>query len=192
MKTKSALILLITFSSTVLLLSCTSFKGQKKKMINEWTGFAEISFDSNYIPNSNSFPFSDSLVTFYKSSDSNNYINISLNDSFAVIDGLYFYQNRAFVVDWTPLKAGKEYIVLWTYSTREDLELREALKRKASNPQDSLSGNSYCLEMFDVTKDREIIFLKDIDFKGDSMFCQVESDLVMSVKQHLALKKLKP
>gem|GEM_PF-1851000 len=175
--------------SCIVLSSCTSYKSNKKKMIAKWEGYAEIAFDSNYYPGSQNFPFSDSLDGFYKSFKDKNYIQIELNDSFAVVNHLSFYRNRVFTIDWTPLKAGKDYIVLWAYTTREDVDFRELLKQKTINTFDTMSGGVFCLELFDVTKDREILFLKDIKLKNNSFICRLEMDLVVAARQKLTLQK---
>jgi len=183
----------IFLSLLFILLSCTSYKSQKMKMIGKWEGSCQISFDSTYIPKSKSFPYSDSLQLYYKNFGAKNFIKLELNDSFAIISRLNFYQNRVFAIDWTPLKAGNDYIVLWCYKNESDFQLLEKIKHSADNwmpDKDSLAGNNFILEMFDVTKDREIIFLKDIKLTKDSMFCNVETDMVIVAKQKLLLKKV--
>ncbi len=179
--------------SLFVLTSCTSKTILlKKKLTAKWTGSATISYNKEETTASSLFPFSDSLMAFY-ASKGNNYLSIALYDSFAVVDGLNFYKNRAFQIDWNPLIAGKNYISLWSPTTADDIMLREKLKKNAESrfSSDTLTGKAYIMEMFDITKDREVLFLKDIVLKGDSLWCNVESDLVVQAKQSLKLKKVK-
>lgn len=171
------------------LVSCSDFERTKRNLQGTWKGHALITFDSNYIRNTPFFPFSDSLNLFYQSFKADDYLRIQLDDSIAVVNLLNFYRNRIFAINWTPLKAGKNYIVLWTYTTAEDYNFREYLKSKVNSSADSLQGNALCLEMFDLTKDREIIFLKNIELKKDSLICDVEMDLFISARQKLLLKR---